>query len=100
MAKITLASPSSQYKASPAAVWAAMIAVYIAWGSTYLAIRFAVETMPPFLMAAVRFLIAGSLLFIYCKLSGDALPTWNEAGSAGIVGLFLLLGGNGAVVWA
>lgn len=77
-----------------------MIAVYIAWGSTYLAIRFAVQTMPPFLMAAVRFLVAGSILFVYRRLAGDPLPRWNEARSAGIVGLFLLLGGNGAVVWA
>lgn len=100
MAKITLSSPSSHYKASVAAVWAAMIAVYIAWGSTYLAIRFAVETMPPFLMASTRFLIAGLLLFIYRRLAGDRLPRWSEARSAGIVGLFLLLGGNGAVVWA
>jgi drug/metabolite transporter (DMT)-like permease len=100
MAKITLSSLPSGYKASVAAVWAAMIAVYIAWGSTYLAIRFAVETMPPFLMAAVRFLIAGTLLFVYRRLAGDSLPRWNEARSAGIVGLFLLLGGNGAVVWA
>lgn len=83
-----------------AAVWAAMIAVYIAWGSTYLAIRFAVETMPPFLMAAVRFLVAGALLFIYRRLAGDPIPRWKEARSAGIVGLFLLLCGNGAVVWA
>ncbi len=93
-------TPSSSYKAGLAAVWAAMIAVYIAWGSTYLAIRFAVETMPPFLMAAVRFHVAGSLLFIYRKLAGDPLPRWSEARSAGIVGLFLLLAGNGAVVWA
>jgi drug/metabolite transporter (DMT)-like permease len=101
MAKITLsAPPSSQYKAGLVAVWAAMIAVYIAWGSTYLAIRFAVETMPPFLMAAVRFLIAGTLLFVYRWLAGDRLPRWEQARSAGIVGLFLLLGGNGAVVWA
>lgn len=77
-----------------------MFAVYIAWGSTYLAIRFAVETMPPFLMAAVRFLLAGSLLFAVRRLAGDPLPRRIEARSAGIVGLFLLLGGNGAVVWA
>ncbi len=77
-----------------------MIAVYIAWGSTYLSIRFAVETMPPFLMAAARFLIAGLLLFIARRMAGDPLPRWVEARSAGIVGLFLLLGGNGAVVWA
>jgi drug/metabolite transporter (DMT)-like permease len=48
----------------------------------------------------VRFLIAGSILFVYRRLAGDPLPRWNEARSAGIVGLFLLLGGNGAVVWA
>lgn len=100
MAKVTLASPNAQYKASPAAVWAAMIAVYIAWGSTYLAIRFAVETMPPFLMAAVRFLIAGSLLFLFRRLAGDPLPRPAEIRSTAVVGLFLLLGGNGAVVWA
>src|SRR5512146_1215488 len=85
---------------SKASVWAALLAVYIVWGSTYLAIHFAVETMPPFLMAGVRFLTAGSLLFLYCRQSGDPLPRWREARSAGIVGLFLLLGGNGAVVWA
>ncbi len=100
MAKITLSSPPSGYKAGLVAVWTAMIAVYIAWGSTYLAIHFAVETMPPFLMAATRFLIAGGLLFAYRRLRGDRIPRWNAARSAGIVGLFLLLGGNGAVVWA
>lgn len=100
MAKIRLSSPSSEFKASPVAVWAAMIAVWTAWGSTYLAIRFAVETMPPFLMAAARFLIAGSLLFVFRRLAGDPIPRRIEVRSAGIVGLFLLLGGNGAVVWA
>lgn len=77
-----------------------MIAVYLVWGSTYLAIRFAVETMPPFLMAAVRFLIAGSLLFVVRRLAGDPIPSRIEIRGAGIVGLFLLLGGNGGVVWA
>ena len=43
---------------------AAFAAVYIIWGSTYLAIRFAIETLPPFLMAGVRFLIAGGILFL------------------------------------
>lgn len=91
---------NTQFKASPAAVWAAMIAVYIAWGSTYLAIRFAVATIPPFLMAGVRFLVAGALLFIYRRSAGDPIPRWNAARSAGIVGLYLLVAGNGAVVWA
>ena len=100
MAKITLSSPASHTKASPIAIWSAMIAVYIVWGSTYLAIRFAVQTMPPFLMAATRFLVAGGLLFIVRRMSGDPIPRKFEARSAAIVGLFLLLGGNGAVVWA
>lgn len=90
----------SPYKASVVAVWAAMIAVYVVWGSTYLAIHFAVQTMPPFLMAGVRFLIAGSALFLARRIAGDPLPQKIEVRSAGIVGLFLLLGGNGSVVWA
>lgn len=98
--KITLSSPNAPAKASPVAIWAAMIAVYIVWGSTYLAIRFAVQTMPPFLMAAVRFLLAGSLLFVVRRLAGDPIPSRIEIRGAGIVGLFLLLGGNGGVVWA
>ena len=81
-------------------IWSALIAVYIVWGSTYLAIRFAVETMPPFLMAAIRFLIAGGVLFAWRRLAGDALPTRRQWKAAAIVGLFMLLGGNGCVVWA
>jgi drug/metabolite transporter (DMT)-like permease len=85
---------------SPAAIWSALVAVYIVWGSTYLAIRFAVETMPPFLMASFRFLVAGVLLYAFRRARGDAAPTKREWRSAAIVGLFLLLGGNGSVVWA
>lgn len=81
-------------------IWSALIAVYIVWGSTYLAIRFAVETMPPFLMAATRFLIAGGILFVFRRMAGDALPTRRQWKSAAIVGLLMLLGGNGGVVWA
>lgn len=81
-------------------IWAALGAVYLIWGSTYLAIRFAIETMPPFLMAGVRFLIAGAVLFAIRRLLGDRRPTWAEWRSTGIVGLFLLFGGNGCVVFA
>jgi drug/metabolite transporter (DMT)-like permease len=100
MAKITLSSPSPEIKASLVAIWVALVAVYIIWGSTYLAMRFAVETMPPFMMAATRFLIAGGLLFIVRRLAGDPIPNRVEWRSAAIVGLFLLVGGNGGVVWA
>lgn len=81
-------------------IWAALIIVYIVWGSTYLAIRFAVETMPPFLMAAARFLLAGTILYAWQRLTGGPKPTLQEWRSASVIGLFLLLGGNGGVVWA
>ena len=86
--------------ASPGAIWAGMLVIYIAWGSTYLAMRFAIQTIPPFLMAGARFLIAGSLLYAWQRLSGQPAPTRRQWRSAGIVGLFLLLFGNGGVVWA
>ena len=77
-----------------------MITIYIVWGSTYLAIRYAVMTIPPFFMASFRFLVAGLVLFVFRGLAGDPWPRWKEWRSTGIVGLFLLLGGNGGVVWA
>jgi drug/metabolite transporter (DMT)-like permease len=81
-------------------IWAALLAIYIVWGSTYLAIRFAVETMPPFLMAGFRFVVAGMILFTWRRLAGDPAPKRIEWRSAAIVGFFLLVGGNGNVVWA
>jgi drug/metabolite transporter (DMT)-like permease len=85
---------------SSLSIWAGMLAIYVAWGSTYLAIRFAVETMPPFLMAAARFLIAGIILYVFRRLRRDPAPTRIEWRSAAIVGALLLVGGNGSVVWA
>jgi len=84
----------------PWAVWAALLAIYLIWGSTYLAIRFAVETLPPFLMGGVRFLFAGAVLYAWRRTCGDAAPTMREWRAAAIVGSFLLLGGHGGVVWA
>ncbi|MBN2146535.1 MAG: EamA family transporter [Anaerolineales bacterium] len=81
-------------------IWIALIAVYIVWGSTYLAIRFMVETMPPFLSAGVRFLLSGLILFAWRRAAGDARPSGGEWKAAAIIGLLLLLGGNGALVWA
>jgi drug/metabolite transporter (DMT)-like permease len=79
---------------------AAFAAVYVIWGSTYLAIRFAIETLPPFTMAGVRFLVAGALLFVWARRRGVAPPTRAQLRDAAVVGGLLLLGGNGAVVWA
>jgi len=78
-------------------VWAALLAVYIVWGSTYLGIHFAVETIPPFFHAAVRFLIAGTFLFIWRRMAGDPAPTRSQWKSAVIVGGLLLVGGNGLI---
>jgi len=90
----------SKPPASSLSIWAAMIAVYIAWGSTYLAMRFAIETIPPFLMAGLRFLIAGSLLYTWRRLAGDARPKLNYWRSGAIVGLLMLTASNGGVVWS
>jgi drug/metabolite transporter (DMT)-like permease len=81
-------------------VWISLAAVYLIWGSTYLAIRFAIETLPPFGMAAVRFLIAGTILYAGSRLAGAPRPTLPQWRSAALIGALLLLGGNGAVVWA
>jgi drug/metabolite transporter (DMT)-like permease len=79
----------------------AFSAVYFIWGSTYLAILFGIETLPPFLMAGVRFLIAGGLLYAWARLHGRALrPTRDHWIATAVVGLLLLLGGNGLVVWS
>jgi drug/metabolite transporter (DMT)-like permease len=86
--------------ASRPAVLAALLTVYIIWGSTYLAIRFAVATLPPFLMAGVRFLIAGALLYAFMRVRGAPRPTRAQWRGAAIIGGCLLLGGNGLVVWA
>ena len=80
---------------------AAFFAVYIFWGSTYLAIKYAIETLPPFLMAGARFAFAGSILFLWARLSKDyETPTLKHWRTSFIVGTLLLLGGNGGVVLA
>lgn len=87
-------------RASVLKVALALGAVYVIWGSTYLAIRFAIETIPPFLMAATRYLAAGVVLYTWARLRGAPRPKLIHWRSAFIVGAFLLLVGNGGVVWA
>jgi len=79
---------------------AAFAAVYLIWGSTYLAILFAIDTLPPFTMAGVRFLIAGGVLYAWMRRRGEPAPNAAHWKGAAIVGALLLLGGNGAVVWS
>jgi drug/metabolite transporter (DMT)-like permease len=87
-------------QASRGNVIAAFAAVYIIWGSTYLAIRYAVETIPPFLMGGARFLISGLLLYAFTRLRGATPPTRSQWRSAFVTGVLLLVGGNGAVIWS
>lgn len=75
-------------------------AVYLVWGSTYLAIRYAIETLPPLLMAGTRHLVAGGVLYGVTRLRGAPNPDLRGWKSSLLLGGLLLLGGNGAVVWA
>ncbi len=79
---------------------AAFAAVYVVWGSTYLAIRIAIETIPPFLHASVRFLVAGAILLAIGRARGLAWPQAGEWRTAAIVGVLMLTGGNGGVSWS
>jgi drug/metabolite transporter (DMT)-like permease len=83
--------------------WLALIAVYTIWGSTYLAIRFAIETLPPLLMAGIRFLVAGLAMYAVGRLVGRGRrtrPTLQHWKSAAVIGICLPLGGNGLVTLA
>lgn len=77
----------------------AFAAIYLIWGSTYLAIAFAIHTIPPLLMAGVRFLVAGGLLYAWSRLRGAPRPRPVQWGWAFLLGALFFLVGNGAVVW-
>ena len=79
---------------------AAFLAVYLIWGSTYLAIRIGVESWPPLLMAGIRFLLAGALMYGWLRWRGVAAPTLAQWKLAGMLGVLLLACGNGAVTVA
>jgi drug/metabolite transporter (DMT)-like permease len=78
----------------------ALALVYVLWGSTYLAMRIAVATIPPFTMAAMRHLTAGALLYTFLRLRGTPAPRPVHWRSTAIIGALLLLLGNGGVAWA
>lgn len=91
------------FVAVPAARWrllAAFAALYVIWGSTYLAIRIGVASWPPLMMAAVRFLLAGGLLYAWQRGRGAPAPSRRQWLHAGAIGALLLAGGNGGVTVA
>ncbi|MBO6577214.1 MAG: EamA family transporter [Rhodothermales bacterium] len=79
---------------------AAFAAIYVIWGSTYLAIVFAIETMPPLLMLGARFGVAGLIVYAWARAKGIATPTRTEWKNAALVGTMTLAAGTGAVAWA
>jgi drug/metabolite transporter (DMT)-like permease len=87
---------------SPARLWAALLTVYLVWGSTYLAILLAIRTLPVFLSGAIRFLVAGALLYAWSIRRGDTAdrPTGRHWLAAAVIGAALLVGGNGLLAWA
>ncbi|MEP7226827.1 MAG: EamA family transporter [Gemmatimonadales bacterium] len=78
----------------------AFFAVYVFWGMTYLAMRVAVEEIPPYLMAGTRFVLAGAILFAWTRRRGDPPPSLQQWRAAAVIGGFLLLGGNASVAWS
>ncbi|MDF3030334.1 MAG: Protein of unknown function transrane [Moraxellaceae bacterium] len=78
-------------------IFLALLGVYLIWGSTYLAMRFTIEAMPPLLAAGIRYLCAGMLMLVWLRWRGHPLPTRRQWRNAGVVGVLLLLGGNGMV---
>ncbi|MBF5041729.1 drug/metabolite exporter YedA [Aggregicoccus sp. 17bor-14] len=83
--------------ARPGLVLLCLLALYVIWGSTYLGMRFALESFAPFTMAGLRFLFAGSVLLMALKVRGHALPTRRQWGASALTGFLLLTVGNGAV---
>jgi drug/metabolite transporter (DMT)-like permease len=77
-----------------------LFALYVIWGSTYLGIRFALESYPPFLLAGMRFLGAGLAMYAFLHLRGVRPPTRRQWRNAAVTGVLLLLGGNGLVCFA
>jgi drug/metabolite transporter (DMT)-like permease len=73
--------------------------IYFFWGATYLAIRFAIQTIPPFLMAGIRFTLAGSILYLWRSRTDRVNPRTPEIRKSILVGLLLIVGGNGVLVW-
>lgn len=93
--------PSVQKSASPLWVVIAFATVYIVWGSTYFFIRMAEQGgMPPFLLGAIRFTIAGLLLMTWCLIKGERIFVKRDIINAAVTGILLLFVANGIVIWA
>lgn len=95
-------SARAEHRAAPTALQLALGfgAIYLIWGSTYLGIRYAVETIPPLLMMGIRHSVAGVLVYLWARRSGVAAPEPRQWKFAVIAGAMLFLGGHGLLAWA
>ncbi|HEY0753550.1 MAG TPA: drug/metabolite exporter YedA [Ktedonobacteraceae bacterium] len=82
------------------AIIVSLIVLYILWGGTYLGMRVALQSFPPFLLAGIRFLIAGAVMFAFLRARGAAMPARKEWLGTLLIGALLLVGGNGGVTFA
>jgi len=98
MASLTVTSPATRKKLDIRVILA-FFAIYVIWGSTFLAIRTAVLLAPPWLCAGIRFFTAGTILFLFARLRGTAWPTWREWRSLGIIGVLMFSVTYGALFW-
>src|SRR5437588_11799388 len=78
----------------------ALMVVYVVWGSTYLAIRVALRTYPPFLIGGLRYLIAGAILLLVLRVHGTPAPTRKQWQQAALIGVLLMAGGNAPIIYA
>jgi len=99
-ADVAVAAPPARIFGPRVLVPVALVSLYLVWGSTYLAIRVALESYPPFLMAGMRFLCAGGALYAFLRWRGMAAPTRVQWANATVTGLLLLGFGNGLVCFA
>jgi drug/metabolite transporter (DMT)-like permease len=81
-------------------IFFAFAAIYIIWGSTYLALLIGVQSMPPFVLSALRFTLAGIMLYVYCMCKGEPKPNFTSLQKNALCGILMLFGGAGSVAWA
>jgi drug/metabolite transporter (DMT)-like permease len=97
---VTVLSQQSEKDRTRIKVIAAFGIIYFVWGTTYLAIRLAIDTIPPFLMAGIRFTTAGILLYAWCYWRYEKKPVFIDWGKAAIPGVLMFVGGNGILTWS
>ena len=95
-----VSTPTAPATTNRTTLWVALVTVYILWGSTYLFVHFMTERMPPLYMAGIRFLMAGTLLYGYARLTGATRPSLGNWRATGLLGILFLTIANGAVATA